>query len=151
MPHRKAPDCGLTRTVIERWASPIRNVTGYLDSGRLFTSAASDGPELPDLVLHRGSAAVSEYNDPDPIPGMYPTLLPVGTESFDIPERVCALSFAKQTGHYLDLAGRSFKYDHPTPHGPFTNSLHCSAVAVWVCCVKTDHSKVERPSFIALQ
>lgn len=130
MPHQKASDRELTRTVIERRASPIRNVTGYLDSGRLLTSAASDGPELPELVLHRGSAAVPEYNDPDLIPGMYPALFPVGTGSFDIPNRVCALSFAKQAGHYLDLADRSFKHDHPTPHGPFTNSLHCSAVAV---------------------
>ena len=85
--------------------------------GQLFTSAvlknlASDGSEMPDLVLHRGSAAVPEYNNPDLIPGMYPTLFPVGIGGFDIPDRVCSISFAKQADYYLDLADRSFRYHH---------------------------------------
>jgi hypothetical protein len=85
--------------------------------GRLFTSAAlknliSDDSELPDLVLHRGSAAVPEYNNPDLIPGIYPTLFPAGTGGFDIPDRVCALSFANQAKYCLDLADRSFRYHH---------------------------------------
>jgi len=85
--------------------------------GRLFTSAAlknliSDGSELPDLVLHRGSIAVSEYNNPDLIPGMYPTLFPAGTGGFDIPNRICALSFANQAKYCLDLADKSFRYHH---------------------------------------
>ena len=85
--------------------------------GRLFTSAAlknlaSDGSEMPDLVLHRGSAAVPEYNNPDLIPGMYPTLFPMGIGGFDIPDRVCSISFAKQADYYLDLADRSFRYHH---------------------------------------
>jgi len=51
--------------------------------GRLFTSAelknpVSDGSELPNLVLHCGSVAVPEYNNPNLIPGMYPTLFPAG-------------------------------------------------------------------------
>lgn len=103
------------RTMIEK--------TGVTDPecdripGRLFTSAAlknlvSDGSELPDLVLHRGSAAVSKYNNPDLIPGMYPTLFPVGAGGFDIPDRVCALSFANQAKYCLDLADRSFRYHH---------------------------------------
>jgi len=104
-----------TRTMIEK--------TGVTDPecdripGRLFTSAAlknltSDGSELPDLVLHRGSAAVPEYNNPDLIPGMYPTLFPVGIGGFDIPDRVCPISFAKQANYCLDLADRSFRYHH---------------------------------------
>jgi len=58
----------LLSTVIEK--------TGVTDPecdrvpGQLFTSSAlknlvSDGSELPDLVLHCGSAAVPEYNNPD--------------------------------------------------------------------------------------
>lgn len=67
--------------------------------GRLFTSAAlknlvSDGSDLPDLVLHHGSTAVPKYNNPDLIPGMYPTLFPVGVGGFDIPDRTCPISFA---------------------------------------------------------
>ena len=81
--------------------------------GRLFTSAAlknlvSDGSGLPNLVLHRGSVAVPEYNNPDLIPGMYLTLFPVGVGGFDVPDRVCALLFANQAKYYLDLADRSF-------------------------------------------
>ena len=84
------------RTMIEK--------TGVADPecdqvpGRLFTSAAlknlvSDDSELPDLVLHRGSAAVPEYGNPDLLTGMYPTLFPAGTGGFNIPDRVCAISF----------------------------------------------------------
>jgi hypothetical protein len=85
--------------------------------GRLFTAAAlrnlvPGGSELPDLVLHRGSTAVSEYNNPDLVPGMYPTLFPMGIGGFEIPDRVCAISFQKQAGYYLDLADRSFRYHH---------------------------------------
>jgi len=104
-----------TRTMIEK--------TGVTDPecdripGRLFTSAAlknltSDGSKLPDLVLHRGSAAVPEYNNPDLIPGMHPTLFPMGVGGFDIPDRVCPISIAKQASYCLDLADRSFRYHH---------------------------------------
>ena len=85
--------------------------------GRLFTATAlrnlvPDGSELPDLVLHRGSMAVPEYHNPDLIPGMYPTLFPMGTGGFEIPDRACAISFQKQAEYYLDLADRSFRYHH---------------------------------------
>ena len=85
--------------------------------GRLFTAAAlrnlvSDGSELPDLVLHRGSTAVSEYSNPNLVPGMYPTLFPAGTGGFEIPDRVCTIAFDKQARYYLDLKDRSFRYHH---------------------------------------
>ena len=63
-------------------------------------------------MLHHGSAAVPEYNNPDLIPGMYPTLFPVGTGGFDIPDRVCPVSFANQAKYCLDLADRSLRYHH---------------------------------------
>ena len=83
--------------------------------GRLFTAAAlrnliPDGSELPDLILHRGSAAVPEYNNSDLIPGMYPTLFPVGVGGFETTGRPCAISFQKQAEYYLDPADRSFRY-----------------------------------------
>ena len=85
--------------------------------GRLFTAATlknlvSDDSELPDLVLHRGSAAVPECHNPDLVPGMYSTLFPTGAGGFDIPDRTCPLSFANQAKYYLDLADRSFRYHH---------------------------------------
>jgi hypothetical protein len=55
---------------------------------------------------------VPEYNNPDLIPGMYPTLFPTGTGGFEIPDRPCAISFQKQAEYYLDLADRSFRYHH---------------------------------------
>lgn len=55
-------------------------------------------------LLHRGSAAVPEYNNPDLIPGMYPTLFPFGVGGFDIPNRVCPISFSNQAKYCLDLA-----------------------------------------------
>ena len=85
--------------------------------GRLFTSAAlrnlvPSGSDLPDLVLHRGSIAVPEYNNPDLIPGMYPTLFPTGIGGFEVPDRICSISFQQQAKYYLDLADRSFRYHH---------------------------------------
>ena len=85
--------------------------------GRLFTAAAlrnlvPNGSDLPDLVLHRGSTAVPEYNNPDLIPGMYPTLFPAGIGGFEIPDRICPISFQQQAKYYLDLADRSFRYHH---------------------------------------
>lgn len=55
------------------------NRYGTTIPGRLFTSAAlkhlaSDDSELPDLMLHRGSAAVPECNNPDLFPGIHPML-----------------------------------------------------------------------------
>ena len=52
--------------------------------GRLFITAplknlVPDGSELPDPILHPRSTAVMEYNNPDLLPGMYPTLFPAGT------------------------------------------------------------------------
>jgi hypothetical protein len=58
--------------------------------GQLFTAAVlrnlvPDGSEVPDLVLHHGSAVVPEYHNPDLVPGMYLTLFPTGTGGFEIP------------------------------------------------------------------
>ena len=53
-----------------------------------------------------------EYNNPDIIPGMYPTLFPAGTGGFEIPDRAGAISFQQQAKHCLDLVDRSFRYHH---------------------------------------
>ncbi|KAF8838829.1 hypothetical protein BDN67DRAFT_906681, partial [Paxillus ammoniavirescens] len=86
-------------------------------SGRTFTAAAlrnlvSGSTNKPDLVIHRGSQAVGEYNNPDLFPGMYPTLFPFGLGGFEDKERLVPLSFAQQAQYYLDLNDRSFRYHH---------------------------------------
>jgi len=123
-------DRELMRTMIEKMG--VTDPECDRIPGRLFTSAAlknlaSDGSELPDLVLHRGSAAVPEYNNPDLIPGMYPTLFPVGTGGFDIPDRVCAILFAKQASYCLDLADRSFRYHHSFTFAVLNIIQRCTA------------------------
>jgi len=42
-----------------------------LFTAAVFRNLVPDGLELPDLVFHRRSMAVSKYSSPDLIPGMY--------------------------------------------------------------------------------
>jgi hypothetical protein len=86
-------------------------------SGRTFTAAAlrnlySRSSSQPDLVVHRGWQAIDEYNNPDLLPGMYPTLFPCGIGGFEDKTRPTALSFQQQAQYYLNLADRSFRYHH---------------------------------------
>ncbi|KAG1779380.1 hypothetical protein EV702DRAFT_922214, partial [Suillus placidus] len=65
-----------------------------------------------DLVIRRGSQAVTEYHNLDLLVGMYPTLFPCGIGGFEDPLRPTALSFEAQAHYYLELADRSFCYHH---------------------------------------
>jgi len=69
----------------------------------------SDGSELPDLTLHRGSVAVPEYNNLDLIHVVYPTSFPAGTGGFDIPDWACHASklVASQASFGLSLIARN--------------------------------------------
>ena len=68
--------------------------------------------QVPDLVLHRSSSAVSEYHNPDLMPGMFPKLFPLGLAGFDDPMRPTKLSFKTQANAFLDLTNRSFRHHH---------------------------------------
>ena len=68
--------------------------------------------DRPDLIIHRSSQPVREYDNPSFFPGMYPTLYPCGTGGFEDPTRPVTVSFQKQANYYLDLADRSFRYHH---------------------------------------
>ncbi|KAG1841612.1 hypothetical protein C8R48DRAFT_620117, partial [Suillus tomentosus] len=86
-------------------------------SGRTFTAAAlrnlfSCSTSQPDLIVHRGSQAITEYHNPDLLVGMYPTLFPCGIGGFEDPQRPTALSFEAQAHYYLTLVDRSFHYHH---------------------------------------
>ncbi|KAI6044159.1 hypothetical protein EDC04DRAFT_2942385, partial [Pisolithus marmoratus] len=70
-------------------------------SGRTFTASAlrnlvSRTSSAPDLIIHRGSQAINEYNNPDLFPGMYPTLFPYGIGGFEDRTRPTPLSFQQQ-------------------------------------------------------
>ncbi|KAH7904331.1 hypothetical protein BJ138DRAFT_1019274, partial [Hygrophoropsis aurantiaca] len=85
--------------------------------GRAFTASAlrnlaPSSSHLPDLVLHHGSDAVSEYDNPALMPGMFPTLFPFGIGGFDDKTRSSPLSFQKQAQYYFNIADKSFRYHH---------------------------------------
>jgi len=88
-------------------------------SGRTFTSTAlrnlvkdlDYSSELPDLVVHHGGP-VCEYNNPDLLPGMFPTLFPYGIGGFDDKTRPTGLSFQQQSQYYFNITNRSFRYHY---------------------------------------
>jgi len=88
-------------------------------TGRTFMSSAlknlipgSSKSQMPDLVIHRSSTAVPEYNNPDLIPGMFPTLFPLGLGGFDDVACVTKLTFEAQANALLDVLDRCFRYHH---------------------------------------
>ena len=87
--------------------------------GRSFTASAlqnlvnsSSDAEQPDLVIHRSPSAVSEYNNPNLFPGMYPTLYPFGISGFEIKTRLSPVSFQSQADYCISLVDLSFRYHH---------------------------------------
>ena len=84
-------------------------------SGRASTASAlknliSSG--VPDLVLHRSSHAVVEYNNPDFLPGMFPTLFPMGLGGFENPLRNPKLSFETHANVLLDVPDKCFRHHY---------------------------------------
>ena len=85
-------------------------------SGRTFVASAlknlckSSSQDKPDLIMYRGSDAINEYNNPNLIPGCFPTLFPFGIGGFEIKERSVPLSFQQQAAYYLKIRHRSFRY-----------------------------------------
>lgn len=86
-------------------------------SGRTFTASAlrnlvPRASSIPDLIVHRGSRAINEYNNPDLFPGMFPTLFPYGIGGFEDRTRSRPLSFQQQAQYLLNIPDRSFRYHH---------------------------------------
>lgn len=83
-------------------------------SGRSFTASALRNliPKedyRPDLLIAHGDA-ISEYNNPDLFPGMYPTLFPFGLGRLQDPQRRVKISFQKHLEYLIDLNNRSFRF-----------------------------------------
>ncbi|KAF6746382.1 hypothetical protein DFP72DRAFT_823179, partial [Ephemerocybe angulata] len=89
---------------------PARKLTASALRQLAPSTDKSDSP--PDLILHHGKDPISEYNNPDLIPGMYPTLFPFGIGGFEIKSRATAVGFEKQANYYLNLADKSFRYHY---------------------------------------
>ncbi|KAG2104978.1 hypothetical protein BD769DRAFT_1393359 [Suillus cothurnatus] len=64
----------------------------------------------PSLIMHRSADAMCEYDNPDLIPGMFPTLFPFSIGGFDDKSRSTPLGFRRQIEYTLDLADKSFCY-----------------------------------------
>lgn len=85
--------------------------------GRSFTASAlrnliREPADRPDLIIHRSSSAVPEYNNPALFPGMFPSLYPYGIGGFDDRDRPTPISFHQQANYYFDLCDFSFRYHH---------------------------------------
>ena len=94
-----------TTTLLEK--TGVSDPEGVRISGRTFTATAlrnilPKNAKLPDLVLHCSSSAICEYNNPDLLPGMFPTLFPLGIGGFDNVHCLPKISFHKQAQYYLD-------------------------------------------------
>jgi hypothetical protein len=85
--------------------SALRNLAGSLGTGQM-----GNDSDQPDLAIHHGAAAVSEYNNPDLMPGMFPTLFPFGIGGFEDKSRPTALSFKEQAQYYFNISDRAFRY-----------------------------------------
>jgi Helitron helicase-like domain at N-terminus len=106
---------GTSEILLEKMG--VSDPEGVKLSGRTFTASAlknlvPSSSEVPDLILHRSSAAVPEYKNPDLMPGMFPTLFPLGIGGFEDPARVTKLSFESQANALLDVPDHSFRYHH---------------------------------------
>ena len=74
-------------------------------SGQSFTASA-----LKNIYKTPGSHPITEYNNPDLIPGCFPTLFPLGIGGFESNDRPVLLSFQQQAAYYLNICDRSFCY-----------------------------------------
>ncbi|PBK59364.1 hypothetical protein ARMSODRAFT_899378, partial [Armillaria solidipes] len=93
----------------------VSDVESVKVQGRTFTASAlrnlvANDKKKPDLIIFSGENPINEYNNPNLIMGMFPTLFPYGVGGFEDPSRQVAVSFQKQANYYLDISDRAFRY-----------------------------------------
>ena len=86
--------------------SALKNLASRLIS----TEKSEEKITQPDLAIYHGPAAVSEYNNSDLMPGMFPTLFPFGIGGFEDKSRPTAISFKEQAQYYFNISDRAFRY-----------------------------------------
>ena len=67
---------------------------------------------MPDLVIYHSHNAVPEYNNPDLILGMFPSLFPFSIAGFEDPEKTVRISFQAHANAQLDVPNHSFHHHH---------------------------------------
>ncbi|CAF3982015.1 unnamed protein product [Rotaria sp. Silwood1] len=74
----------------------------------------SEADNDDDLIhmIPRGSAPTNEYNNPTLLLGLYPTLFPYGTGTFEDASRPVKISFKKQIQYLLSYHDRRFEEHH---------------------------------------
>jgi Helitron helicase-like domain at N-terminus/AAA domain len=65
--------------------------------------------DLPDLILPRGRDPIGEYDNPNLLPGMFPTLFPFGTGGLEA-DRPSKISFQEHVNYLLSLHDPAFKH-----------------------------------------
>ena len=85
-------------------------ISGHASTASVLKKFASKKTGVPDLVLHCSSFAVSEYSNPDLVPGMYPILFPLGLGGFEIADRNPKLPFETHANALLDVPNKSFRH-----------------------------------------
>lgn len=93
----------------------VSDVESVKIQGRTFQAAALMNlirpPDLkPDMTIFSGNTAIGEYNNPDLIMGMFPTLFPYGKGGFEFHQRKVPVLFESQANYYLDIDNRCFRY-----------------------------------------
>ena len=87
----------------------LRNLASSLDMN---INSRSDRNDTPDLVVHHSLAAISEHNNSDLIPGMFPTSFPFSIGGFEDKSQPTPLSFKEQAAYYFDISDKSFCYHY---------------------------------------
>ena len=91
----------------------VSDVDGFKISGRSSTASALKNLipyHSPDLVLHHSRCAIVEYNNPDLMPGMFPTLFPLGLAGFEHPLRTPKVSFQAHVNALLDIPNKTIRH-----------------------------------------
>ena len=83
----------------------VSDPEGVRLSGRAFTASAlknlvSSSSGHPDLILHRSSSSVPEYHNFHLMPGMFPTLFPLGNAGFEDPSWPTNVSLMHRQRHF---------------------------------------------------
>jgi len=124
--------------------------------GRTFSAAAirnlvPKAPGVPDLTLHWGSEALDEYRNPALLPGLYPTLFPLGLGTLEDPQRPVKIAFDTHANYLLDLKDRCFA-NHRAFIFVIVNILQRRAAHLWTSAtVRRSHFQKHASDFMQLK
>ena len=111
----KSPDTGAPTILLKK--TGVSDPEGIKCNGHTLTASAlrklaPAQTNVPDLVIHYSHNAVPEYNNPDLILGMFPSLFPFGIAGFEDPTRTVKISFQAHANALLDVPDHSFHHHH---------------------------------------